>query len=48
MNSLNASDNLLINIQEKIKWADKMNDISSKHKKEVEEKAEEMRKTIKV
>lgn len=35
-------------IQDKIKWADNMSDIDRKHKKEVEDRAEELRKSIKV
>ncbi|MCO5558903.1 hypothetical protein L7F22_012493 [Adiantum nelumboides] len=46
-NCLSTSDNLLLAIQEKIKWADSMNEINLKHKKEVEDKAEELRKNIK-
>jgi COP9 signalosome complex subunit 7 len=45
---LGNSDNLLLTIQEKIKWADSMSEVDRRHKKEVEDKAEEMRKTIKV
>lgn len=45
---LGNSDNLLLTIQEKIKWADSMSDQDRRHKKEVEDKAEEIRKTIKV
>eukprot|EP00246_Nothoceros_aenigmaticus_P015149 TRINITY_DN6156_c0_g1_i1.p1 TRINITY_DN6156_c0_g1~~TRINITY_DN6156_c0_g1_i1.p1 ORF type:complete len:262 (-),score=36.07 TRINITY_DN6156_c0_g1_i1:326-1090(-) len=44
---LGTSDSLLHSIQEKIKWADGMSDLDRRHKKELEEKAEEMRKTIK-
>ncbi|KAH8966549.1 hypothetical protein BDL97_03G030900 [Sphagnum fallax] len=44
---LGNSDNLLLTIQEKIKWADSMSEVDRRHKKEVEDKAEEMRKTIK-
>jgi COP9 signalosome complex subunit 7 len=46
-NWLGNSDNLLLTIQEKIKWADSMSDQDRRHKKEVEDKAEEIRKTIK-
>lgn len=45
---LGTSDSLLHSIQEKIKWADSMSDLDRRHKKEVEDKAEEMRKSIKV
>ncbi|BBN09113.1 COP9 signalosome complex subunit 7 [Marchantia polymorpha subsp. ruderalis] len=44
---LGNTENLLLTIQEKIKWADSMSDIDRKHKKEVEDKAEELRKSIK-
>ncbi|KAJ7544077.1 hypothetical protein O6H91_09G063900 [Diphasiastrum complanatum] len=46
-NWLMTSENLLLTIQDKIKWADYMSDTERKHKKEVEDKAEEMRKSIK-
>jgi COP9 signalosome complex subunit 7 len=45
---LDNFDNLLLTIQEKIKWVDSMNEVDQHHKKEVEDKAEEMWKTIKV
>lgn len=45
---LGNTDNLLLAIQDKIKWADSMSDTDRKHKKEVEDKAEELRKSIKV
>jgi COP9 signalosome complex subunit 7 len=45
---LGNSDSLLLTIQEKIKWADSMSELDRRHKKEVEDKAEEIRKTIKV
>ncbi|KAL1546510.1 COP9 signalosome complex subunit 7 [Salvia divinorum] len=49
-NWLATSDNLLVSIQEKIKWADTMGEIDQKHKKEaeekVEEKVEEVKKTL--
>ncbi|KAH9543938.1 hypothetical protein CY35_13G091800 [Sphagnum magellanicum] len=44
---LGNSDSLLLTIQEKIKWADSMSELDRRHKKEVEDKAEEIRKTIK-
>jgi len=40
--------NLLLTIQEKIKWANNMSEVDQHHKNEVEDKVEEMRKTIKV
>lgn len=42
---LSTSDNLLASIQEKIRWADTMSDIDRKHKKEVNERVEELKKT---
>lgn len=45
---LGNSDSLLRTIQEKIKWADSMSELDRRHKKDVEDKAEEIRKTIKV
>ncbi len=45
---LGNSDSLLLTIQEKIKWADSMSELDRRHKKEVEDKAEEICKTIKV
>lgn len=46
-NCLTTSDNLLLTIQEKIKWADSMNELHIRHKKEVEDKADEVRKSLK-
>lgn len=43
---LTTSDNLLISIQEKIKWADSMSEVDKKHKKEVEERVEEVKKSL--
>ncbi|CAI9769341.1 unnamed protein product [Fraxinus pennsylvanica] len=45
-NWLSTSDNLLVSIQEKIKWADNMSEMDKKHRKEVEERAEEVKKTL--
>ncbi|XP_057532163.1 COP9 signalosome complex subunit 7 isoform X1 [Amaranthus tricolor] len=45
-NWLGTSDNLLLTIEEKIKWADSMSEVDKKHKKEVEERLEEVKKTI--
>ncbi|PSS26395.1 COP9 signalosome complex subunit 7 like [Actinidia chinensis var. chinensis] len=42
---LTTSDNLLISIHEKIKWADTMSELDKKHKKEVEERVEEVKKS---
>ncbi|KAL7177656.1 hypothetical protein ACSBR2_030921 [Camellia fascicularis] len=43
---LTTSDNLLIMIQEKIKWADSMSEVDKKHRKEVEERVDEAKKSI--
>ena len=43
---LATSDNLLITIQEKIKWADTMSELDKKHKKELDEKVEEVKKSL--
>ncbi|GAB2290070.1 COP9 signalosome complex subunit 7 [Dionaea muscipula] len=45
-NWLATSDNLLLTIQEKIKWADTMSELDKKHRKEVEEKVEEVKKSL--
>ncbi|KAL2892556.1 COP9 signalosome complex subunit 7 [Bienertia sinuspersici] len=45
-NWLATSDNLLMTIQEKIKWADTMSELDKKHKKEVEDRGEEVKKTL--
>ncbi|XP_057499545.1 COP9 signalosome complex subunit 7-like isoform X1 [Actinidia eriantha] len=45
-NWLTTSDHLLISIQEKIKWADSMSELDKKHKKEVEERVEEVKKSL--
>ncbi|KAL4366485.1 hypothetical protein GQ457_05G000120 [Hibiscus cannabinus] len=47
-NWLGTSDNLLISIQEKIKWADNMSELDKKHWKEVEDRVEEVKKSISV
>lgn len=47
-NWLDNSDNLLLSIQEKIMWAGSMSDQHRQHKKEVEDKVEEVRKSTKV
>ncbi|XP_078148248.1 proteasome component (PCI) domain protein isoform X2 [Carex rostrata] len=44
---LTTSDHMLQSIQEKIKWADTMSEASRKHKKEVEDRVEEVKKTLK-
>lgn len=43
---LTTSDNLLISIQEKIKWADTMSESDRKHRKEVEERVDEVKKSL--
>ncbi|XP_019462178.1 PREDICTED: COP9 signalosome complex subunit 7-like isoform X2 [Lupinus angustifolius] len=45
-NWLSTSENLLVTIQEKIKWADSMGEIDMKHRKDVEEKVEEVKKSL--
>ena len=41
-----TSDNLLISIQEKIKWADTMSELDKKHQKEVEDRVEDVKKSL--
>ncbi|GKV12754.1 hypothetical protein SLEP1_g23868 [Rubroshorea leprosula] len=43
---LATSDNLLVSIQEKIKWADTMSELDKKHGKDVEERVEEVKKSM--
>ncbi|XP_059450467.1 COP9 signalosome complex subunit 7 isoform X2 [Corylus avellana] len=43
---LATSDNLLVSIQEKIKWADSMSELDKKHRKEVEDRVEEVKKSL--
>ncbi|GJU90021.1 D-cysteine desulfhydrase 2, mitochondrial [Tanacetum coccineum] len=43
---LGTSDNLLITIQEKIKWADTMSELDKKHKKENVERLEEAKNVL--
>ncbi|GAB4861975.1 COP9 signalosome complex subunit 7, variant 2 [Ancistrocladus abbreviatus] len=45
-NWLTTSDNLLLAIQEKIKWADTVSELDKKHRKEVEDKVEEVKKSL--
>ncbi|KAG9139787.1 hypothetical protein Leryth_023275 [Lithospermum erythrorhizon] len=45
-NWLTTSENLLVTIQDKIKWADSMSQLDKMHRKEVEERVEEMKKTL--
>ncbi|XP_057511241.1 COP9 signalosome complex subunit 7-like isoform X3 [Actinidia eriantha] len=44
-NWLTTSDNLLISIHERIKWADTTSELDKKHKKEVDDRVEEMKKS---
>lgn len=43
---LTTSDELLHSIQEKIKWADTVSELDKKHKKEVEDRVEEVKKSL--
>lgn len=43
---LSTSENLLVSIQEKIKWADAMSENDKKHRKDVEERVEEVKKSL--
>lgn len=43
---LMTSDNLLASIQEKIKWADGMSEFDKKHRKDIEDKVEEVKKSL--
>ncbi|CAK7347733.1 unnamed protein product [Dovyalis caffra] len=45
-NWLATSDNLLVSIQEKIKWADSMSELDKKHRKDVEDRVEEVKKSL--
>ncbi|KAJ6729977.1 COP9 SIGNALOSOME COMPLEX SUBUNIT 7 [Salix viminalis] len=45
-NWLATSDNLLVSIQEKIKWADSMSEVDRKHRKDVEDRVEEVKKSL--
>ncbi|CAN1145955.1 COP9 signalosome complex subunit 7 [Linum perenne] len=45
---LTTSDNLLVTIQEKIKWADTMSEADKKHQKDVEDRVEEVKKSLSV
>eukprot|EP00262_Sarcandra_glabra_P020399 TRINITY_DN809_c0_g1_i3.p1 TRINITY_DN809_c0_g1~~TRINITY_DN809_c0_g1_i3.p1 ORF type:complete len:259 (-),score=37.44 TRINITY_DN809_c0_g1_i3:161-937(-) len=44
---LSTSDNLLLSIQDKIKWADTMSEMDKKHRKDLEDRVEEVKKTLK-
>ncbi|XP_009335565.2 COP9 signalosome complex subunit 7 isoform X1 [Pyrus x bretschneideri] len=47
-NWLDTSSNLLISIQEKMKWADTMTEVAKEHKKEVGNTVEEVKKSISI
>ncbi|KAL1085269.1 hypothetical protein V6Z11_D08G039000 [Gossypium hirsutum] len=47
-NWLATSDNLLVTIQDKIKWADTMSELDKKHRKELEDRVMEVRKAVSV
>ncbi|KAJ6851425.1 COP9 signalosome complex subunit 7 isoform X2 [Iris pallida] len=46
-NWLSTSDDLLHTIQEKIKWADAMSEANKKHRKQIEDKVEDSKKSMK-
>ncbi|PNY09976.1 cop9 signalosome complex subunit 7-like protein [Trifolium pratense] len=45
-NWLSTSENMLVSIQDKIKWADSMSEVDKKHRKDVEEKVDEVKKSL--
>ncbi|KAA3471493.1 COP9 signalosome complex subunit 7-like isoform X2 [Gossypium australe] len=45
---LATSDNLLVTIQDKIKWADTMSELDKKHRKELEDRVMEVKKAVSV
>ncbi|XP_010523099.1 PREDICTED: COP9 signalosome complex subunit 7-like isoform X2 [Tarenaya hassleriana] len=45
-NWFNTSENLLVSIQEKIKWADNMGELDKKRRNEIEERVEEVKKSL--
>ncbi|KAK6920372.1 hypothetical protein RJ641_016276 [Dillenia turbinata] len=45
---LQTSADLLISIQEKIKWADTMSELDKKHHKEVEDRIDEVKKSLSI
>nr|KJB21938.1 hypothetical protein B456_004G039100 [Gossypium raimondii] len=47
-NWLATSDNLLVTIQDKIKWADTMSELDKKHRKELEDRVLEVKKAVSV
>jgi COP9 signalosome complex subunit 7 len=46
MSRLDTSDDLLVSIQEKIKWADSTSELDKKHQKDVEYRVEEVKKSL--
>ncbi|KAJ0970695.1 hypothetical protein J5N97_018654 [Dioscorea zingiberensis] len=46
-NWLDTSDNLLHSIQERIRWADTMNEVDKMHRKEIEDRVEDVKKSLK-
>ncbi|XP_038680667.1 COP9 signalosome complex subunit 7-like isoform X2 [Tripterygium wilfordii] len=47
-NWLTTSDNLLVSIKEKIKWADNMSELDKKHQKDLEDRVEDVKKSLAV
>ncbi|KAJ8748706.1 hypothetical protein K2173_011254 [Erythroxylum novogranatense] len=45
-NWLASSDNLLVSIQEKIKWADTTSELDKKHQKDVKDRVEDVKKSL--
>ncbi|KAH7687554.1 COP9 signalosome complex subunit 7 protein [Dioscorea alata] len=45
---LGSSDNLLQSIQERIRWADRMNEVDKMHRKEIDDRVEDVKKSLKV
>ncbi|KAM7260761.1 hypothetical protein ACFE04_026236 [Oxalis oulophora] len=43
---LTTSDNLLVSIKEKIKWADNTSEYNKKHRKDIEDKVEDVKKSL--
>ncbi|KAH7687551.1 COP9 signalosome complex subunit 7 protein [Dioscorea alata] len=44
---LGSSDNLLQSIQERIRWADRMNEVDKMHRKEIDDRVEDVKKSLK-
>ncbi|XP_038709618.1 COP9 signalosome complex subunit 7-like isoform X3 [Tripterygium wilfordii] len=45
-NWLTTSDNLLVSIKEKIKWADNRSELDKKHRKDIEDRVEDVKKSL--